>query len=167
MTEVTSKKREEQQAIMLFLEVARILVEILLKEGWKPTQSEVDDVEKAVVEYGLNYRKATNNDLDEWNIVLENYVLKRKESKQNGGNKLKRKLSSYRNKLYRRLKKIGVMEKYRRAPVFSIVITSYLNETEKRKSKRKKSILTRTNVVKYSYGYGSDHHKVFEEVIPL
>ena len=162
---VTSVDYEEQQAIFLAIELCNVLITILEQEGWNPTQEQLSVLEKAIIEYVLSFRKVIIDYVGEWNVVLGNYTLKRFYEKKKGkrikGNKTKRQIDKSKRTLYKKLREIEVMDLFKKAPVFSIIITSYIREQEK---VNKKAELTRTNTIKYSYGYGSDLKKVFVEV---
>ena len=131
---VTSIDYEEQQAIMLIVEAVNILQTILCKEGWNPSQEELTKFEKAIVDYSLSYRKAIKNFAGEWNVVIGNYKLKRVYDKKRGvteqGNKTKRQLDKATRILYKNFREIGVMSFFKKAPVFSIIITSYIRERD-------------------------------------
>ena len=168
---VTSVDYEEQQVILLVMEVVNILHTILCKEGWNPSQEELTKFEKAIVDYSLSYRKAIENFAGEWNVVIGNYKLKRTYEEKRGvteqGNKIKRQLDKATRILYKNFREIGVMSFFKKAPVFSVIITSYIREREHQKDKTLKMELIRTNSIKYSFGYGMDHKKVFKEVLSI
>lgn len=163
---VTARTFEEQEVVFLALELCNVLETILQQQGWNPTHYQLALLEKAVVDYVVKYREAIVNSSGEWNVVLGNYILKRVQEKRGriaAPNSTKKKIDQARNSLFKKLKNIGVMDLIRESPVFSIIITSY----REKENEIEKTTLTRTNTVKYSYGYGSDHKKVFKEVIPV
>lgn len=164
-TVVTAKTYEEQEAVFLALEVCNVLEIILEEQGWKPTQDQLARLEQAVITYVLSYKNIIEDITGEWNVVLGNYILKRIRSRNKGvrkqENKKKKQLDKALRILFKEFQVLGVMELIRKAPVFSIIITSYIRDKE---NEKEKTTLTRTNTVKYSYGYGNDHKKVFVEV---
>lgn len=165
---VTARTYEEQEVVFLALELCNVLETILQQQGWKPTSTELTRLEKAVVNYVISYREEMKDLYGGWSVVLGNYTLKRvfekKRGKKRNYNKTKKSIERVKKTFFNTLKEIGVMELFKKAPVFSIVISSNIHEREHLTGK---SEFTRKNCVKYSYGYGSDHKKVFFEEIPL